>query len=214
MASNISDRSAFMCLPYEMKSMIFAALSDHPSGIIALAKTCKHFYIIYHNEKSARVEYAKNLIKKTVGFYSPTVLRLAILLVRWGWCMGREPEYRDYIIYCPEYWEFSAWDFEVARCARFEWVIRWAYRGATKVKMRRWGVECGPISVRQLAVFLSRAFWKKFGDVLAPRLNFLDFFCRCGPGFSGHPSERIDPLGTFLKMMGRYGMSFKDLMRL
>ncbi|KAI1755497.1 hypothetical protein F4782DRAFT_527549 [Xylaria castorea] len=203
-----------IAVPYEMQAMIFAALSDDPSAIVALAKTCKQFYTIYYNDKEARFKYARDLTNKAVGFYSRTILRLGILIVKFTSCVRRQPEFRDYIIYCREYWEFSARDFEIVRSGKFENEIRKAYQDTRKTqeaKVRRLrkrehkaqnahgsGATAGvskrrvniSVGARELEDRLASVFWANFQEHLRPRVSYFDFFCHCGPGFRYNINER------------------------
>ncbi|KAI0862714.1 hypothetical protein F4860DRAFT_512682 [Xylaria cubensis] len=131
MAPCISKSCTIMCLPYELKSMIFAALSDDPDMIIALAKTCKEFYNVYYDDKKGRFKYAEDLITKAVGCYSRSVLKLGILTVKSTCHRGKKPEFQDFDTYeHKKHWEFTAKDFEIVRSSKFENEIREAYRMA------------------------------------------------------------------------------------
>ncbi|KAI0455336.1 hypothetical protein F5B21DRAFT_194259 [Xylaria acuta] len=232
-----SGRCAIVCLPYEMKSMIFAELSDDPSAIVALAKTCTQFYTVYYKDKEARFRYAKNLAETAIGFYSPTILRLGLLNVKFASCTERQPAFRDYIIYCSEHWEFTASDFKIVRSGKFEDEIRKAHQGAgkaqeikarrlRKAERRQQNANSGktspglsqprvkfnvPIGVRAVEVRLAYVFWDRFGQHLRPRVSFLDFFYHRGPAFRHDIKEKKDLLGAVVRSMAYYGYSYEAL---
>ncbi|KAI3343564.1 hypothetical protein F4824DRAFT_493814 [Ustulina deusta] len=139
MSSSPPDSCAMTLLPYELRRMIVTKLSDTPSAIRALAKTCTQFYVVYHDDKQARLQYATELTERLIGVSSATAIRLCILLIKiesglseWSQVVATS----TCIDYCRRNWVFSASDFQILRSASFRYEIRRHYRDAQQFTVR------------------------------------------------------------------------------
>ncbi|KAI1354627.1 hypothetical protein F5Y01DRAFT_311828 [Xylaria sp. FL0043] len=130
-------------LPYEIRSIILAELSENPYHVHALAKTCFQFYVIYRDEKKARIKYASQVMEKLIGFSSPSLVRLCLLslackrfnpdLPRPGcFHLDRRLEPLRETPLLQEYhrrnWVFSLSDYRLVKSAVFEDEVRALHR--------------------------------------------------------------------------------------
>ncbi|KAI0816716.1 hypothetical protein GGR55DRAFT_251081 [Xylaria sp. FL0064] len=123
--------------------MIVAELSENPYHVRALAETCFQFYVIYRDEKKARIKYALKVIEKLIGFSSPSLVRLCLLSLACNRFTSDLPRRGPFELdrrcgnlretpilqkYYRQNWVFSLSDYRLVKSAVFEDEVRALHR--------------------------------------------------------------------------------------
>ncbi|KAI0425933.1 hypothetical protein F5Y09DRAFT_346204 [Xylaria sp. FL1042] len=140
-------------IPYELRRMILAELSDDSYDVRALARTCTQFYDIYRHDQKARIQYSIARTKRLIGCNSPSLVRLCLLSL-WAkrfrsfppslTSTSSEPgslsqKYRPGLKdYYRQNWVFTHSDFQLVKTIEFETELRTIRLCAKRGRERGW----------------------------------------------------------------------------
>ncbi|KAJ8125920.1 hypothetical protein O1611_g7717 [Lasiodiplodia mahajangana] len=139
MASSTPGNSLIEKMPYELRRMIMTTLMGDASDVIALAKTCTRFYVIYHHDQQARLKYAAEVTERLVGLQSPHLTRAIIMLTNGMGRFWQESKCCSNClkkVYRRGTWVFTARDLRIVESPEFEKQLLKSYKLAEWFRVR------------------------------------------------------------------------------